>query len=375
MACTDEHYRYVEYLQRQTLDEDWKECFDAASWKTWALKNGDRLKNLVDYNNSDTALSLVAQLEQNITAFEPKTRYEVPFTASIFEPILNEVKDAAAVMGMRPIRPVEIVTSTDSAATPAARPTTSSHLLFIGLGTSSFCNYWAKAVTAATMGIAPTLGFARITDVKDIEQVFRRDPSGLILAMRLSLYYAAFGTTIAFGEVRQPSIYIPYRAQLCHAMETFAVAHEYAHFVAEERLRDFSGSLDDSGSQDLELFCDALGLQISRECGNRTDNYLSFAGIGALVFFRVIQLCESLRGDLIEYGFPLSVAKKEGDKVSHPSTERRIQEIRVRLIETTDADQRASTQDFFEEYDRILMGIISIVLETGKRTMEQDAKA
>ena len=71
-------------------------------------------------------------------------------------------------------------------------------------------------------------------------------------------------------------------------MEVFAVAHEYAHFVSEERIPQFTGSLNASQSRQLEFFCDELGLVISRECEGARNNYLLFAGIGALVFFRAI---------------------------------------------------------------------------------------
>ena len=95
---------------------------------------------------------------------------------------------------------------------------------------------------------------------------------------------------------------LPYRLQLLHAMEVFAVAHEHAHFISEERIPQFTGSLDPSQSQQLEFFCDELGLAISRECESARNNYLLFAGVGALVFFRAIQVCESVRELLVNSG-------------------------------------------------------------------------
>ena len=246
--------------------------------------------------------SLITHFERSVQGFIPTTPFEVPTTKAIFEPILLEVTQAAAKLGIRPVRPIEIATSTDSCASPASRPTTEDHLLFIGLGTSSFCNYWAKCITAVARAIAPAIGFKRVESAKDLEIVFRQDPSGILLAARLCLYYAVFGTMFGFGEVQQPDTYLPYRLQLLHAMEVFAVAHEYAHFISEERIQEFTGSLEPSQSQQLEFFCDELGLAISRECESAANNYLIFAGIGALVFFRAIQVCESVRESLVTSG-------------------------------------------------------------------------
>jgi len=46
----------------------------------------------------------------------------MPTTKAIFEPVLAEVTKAAATLGINPVRSIEIVTSTDSCASPASRP-------------------------------------------------------------------------------------------------------------------------------------------------------------------------------------------------------------------------------------------------------------
>ncbi len=92
---------------------------------------------------------------------------------------------------------------------------------------------------------------------------------------------------IGFGEVQQPDTYSPYRLQLLHAMEVFAVAHEYAHFISEERIQQFTGSLELSQSQQLEFFCDELGLVISRECESAREQLSHFRRYrGARIFSR-----------------------------------------------------------------------------------------
>jgi hypothetical protein len=333
------------------------------------VKNRERLEKSAEFTAGADGPSLVADFERSALGFEPTTRFELPTTKPIFEPILSDVRQTAAKLGIRPVRQIELATSTGTCASPMSRPTSTDHLLFIGLGTSSFCNYWAKCITAVNMAIAPAIGFGCVESAKDLERVFRKDPSGILLAARLCLYYAVFGTMIGFGEVQQPDTYAQYRLQLLQAMEVFAVAHEYAHFVSEERIPQFTGSLDASQSQQLEFFCDELGLVISRECQSARNNNLLFAGIGALVFFRSIQLCESVRELLVESGLKDVREKRSSD--SHPSHQERIVALKSQVCTKTDADQQREVKQFVDEYDTILVGLASAVTASVTSTCSQ----
>ena len=373
MESRDDYYRYIEYLQQQLLDRDWAAAFDSSTWKSWITKNRSRLREMAQQTLGSDGPSLVAHLERSAGLFMPKTRFEMPTTKAIFEPLFESISKVAAGIGLKPIRTVEIVTSTGSTASPDARPTTRDHALFIGLGTASFCNYWAKCITSIILAIPEVVGPKRISSVEEIENVFRKDPTGLILAARLSLYYAVFGTALGFGEVRQPESYLAYRLQLLHAMETFALAHEYAHFVAEERLPEFSGSLDQARSQNLEFFCDELGLTISREHGSVTNNYLSFTGIGALVSYRAIQMCESVRQSLLNSPLKSAPTVRQREHASsHPAPEERILAIKAQIYQKTASDQRDAVGAFVNEYDLILNSVATHVLDVINSAMDQN---
>ena len=371
MKLTEEDYRYIVYLQRQLLQDDWKSIFDAAKWKSWAASNADRLQILAEHTHGLDNQSATKYLE-GFASFNPDTEYEIPTTKAIFEPILNAVQKAASTIGIEPTRPIVLFTSTDISVSPAARPTTTDHLLFVGPGTYTFCNYWAKCATGVVMAIAPAIGIKNIENSGDLDAVFRKDPFGLVLAARLALYYGSFGTAIGSGEIKQPAEYTAYRLQLVHAMETFSIAHEYAHFVAQERLLEATGILDSIESQQLELFCDELGLAISRECGNAANNYLTFAGIGSLVFFRAVQLCESVR-ELLLASLPQFTNTKRpcGTSDSHPAPEERIEKMKLRMYENTDPDQRPQLEKFVEEYDRILSIVAAAAIEAIARSLDQ----
>jgi hypothetical protein len=157
---------------------------------------------------------------------------------------------------------------------------------------------------------------------------------------------------------------LPYRVQLLHAMETFAVAHEYSHFVAEERFPASGSALGLDQSRELESFCDALGLVICRDCANREDNFLSFAGIGALVFLWAVQLCQTLRALLLDSVLQISNSVRRNDQEStHPALADRILAVKTMAMEMTASDQSEWVREFIEEYDRILGAIGGTVIE------------
>jgi hypothetical protein len=158
---------------------------------------------------------------------------------------------------------------------------------------------------------------------------------------------------MGFGEVRQPADYLAYRLELLQAMEMFAVAHEYCHFIAEERLPEMQGV-------ELESFCDALALQISRSCVYPVEGWLAFVGIGPLVLFRSLQLCELAREHLIA-GRPDLFRPPICPPDGHPPLQHRISTIKALVLKNTAEDQCEAVRQFLEEYDRIAKGVIHII--------------
>ena len=114
----DDYYRYIEYLQLQTLDEVWAPAFDASTWKDWVVKNRERLEKSAEFRAGADGPSLVADFERTAHGFNPTTRFELPTTKPIFEPILSDVSQTVAKLGIRPVRAIEVATSTDSCASP-----------------------------------------------------------------------------------------------------------------------------------------------------------------------------------------------------------------------------------------------------------------
>jgi hypothetical protein len=368
MTSDNDLQRYVEYLQGQLIAPEWSALHDLDNLKNWLTENRSKLNDILLRQGHDFTSSPVSFIEKAIHKFKPNTKYDLPEPQQIFQSKFQDVQKIAEDIGLKPIRDVLLATSPNAGVSPISRPSSQSHMLFVGHGTMSFCNYWAKVYTALVKAISQYDSKLRILSVTDLENVFKHDPNAIILASRLTIYHAMFGTLMGFGVVAQPSSYLPNRIELLSAMEVFAISHEYAHFVAEERLLQFQGSLDNAKSQELEFFCDRLGIQICHHYGSKHDNFLAFSGSGAIVFFRAMQLHESARelfknSALCSFNHESESINEHNDDNTHPPFDSRIENLKRQIVQATVDDQRQMVVDFFEEYDRIAIGLNKLVLE------------
>lgn len=205
-----------------------------------------------------------------------------------------------------------------------------------------------------------------VSSSRDLIQRVEQNPEGLVMAARLSLYYSFSNTVLGFGEYEQPPSYLAYRLELLQAMEVFALSHEYAHFVAEERDLKFVGDDGRSSGHALELFCDELGLQISREWGDKKQNWLAFTGVGALAFFQAIDTCLMCSETLAASGCDNSQhaqRRSDSDESSHPDPRTRIANIVSNTVDKTAKDQREGVARFIGEFELICRTICNFVSE------------
>lgn len=358
----NEEDRYIQYLQENLLTEGFEEHFN----KLGNLKNLDQLGNV--YNRWQNLYpDYMQELERKLQLFTPKTQYDDFFAKQYFEPKLNEVETSLQNLGIHLNGKISVETSTSATPTPHARPTSGHHLLFAGAGTMSFCNYWAKAITAIIFNYNSTHTMKRIEFPEQIVDCFKRNPALILQCSKLCLRYACFGSLLGFGEIIQPEHYLDYRTQLLDAMETFIISHELSHFVAEERFDDdYKGSLSPEHSQQLESFCDELGLQISREC-HKTSNWLTYCGVGALTFFSTYALCEDVRKLVAEKFIPTKFNKEITE--NHPEINSRIAALKHNVISDTVVEERDAVESFFDEYTVILNVVRKETLEIIKLSL------
>lgn len=358
-------HRYIEFLQRQLLTPGWEAFFDPHVMQAWLAKNAGAPN--ATFQQYGGATSPVAHLEELVHKFQPTTAFDSPETQAIFAPILEKVKRAAEEINLRVHRPIQIVTSTNISPSPAVRPAGGPHFLFIGLGTSSFCNYWAKAFTAIVKVLEKRNPTRRFASAEEVESALRSDPSGVVFAAKLALAYGIYGSLIGFGQVNEPLEHWPYRAQLLDSMEVFVVGHEFAHLIADEQVPEFQGILDVKASRKLEYFCDQLAIQISKRYANHEDNFLSFAGLGAILLFRAMELSEyalerisSIHG---RSGLGNTLRYAESQPSGYPSLTARIDRMKSLAVALTADDQRQGVADFIEEYDLIASYLVCTLKE------------
>ena len=318
------------------LAEGWEGVFDHSQVKEKLKTASQWLRKSLRNQGFSNEESLIHNIERLTAGFEPSTRFDLPFTTQIFEPCLRKIEQAAKKIGLKPTRPVHLATSTGIGPSPLARPSSGSHLLFIGLGTSVFCNYWAKAYTAVVKAIAHHDPKTRVVSPDDLKPALASDPSGIALAGRLALHYAVYGTLLGFGKVDQPRGFLLERSLLLDAMEMFVVSHEFGHFVAEERIPAYQGTLIPEKARELEVLCDQFGIALSRNASE--DNFFTFAGVGAIALFRAVELCETTRETLFNLRGSGVIPSTRTDE--HPAVNHRIKLLKERVLETTADDQR-----------------------------------
>ena len=126
----------------------------------------------------------------------------------------------------------------------------------------------------------------------------------------------------------------PLRSWILDAIETFAIAHEYGHFVAghsdeplnaESRLEDFVPRIA------MELEADLLGQHLSILIGSKTQNPLLNNNIGAIVLIHIGEYIRQARSIL-------NSGKSAPESDTHPAPDQRIRALQI-----------GSAEDFCEQ--------------------------
>lgn len=290
-----------------------------------------------------------------------------------YRPILDEIIEAANDLGLEPVRPIDIVTSTDISCTPMARPTSDRHLLFAGEGTARFCNYWTKAISRVVSAMKALDMNLSETD-RDADLLTENSP-GMALAAVLATRYAFKGTLLRFVRVPDLPEEADWRFALLLSMYQFSVAHEYAHFAAYETRPETHGLLSAEESQNLELWCDRLAIKICRHIGKRMKAPHVRAGLGAIAFFRVLQICRLVEDLYVDAGW-ISTRRASGDGAgSHPTLDRRIEALVCEIFESVDPDEiddlECSHQGLFFILDTMQRVALQLVEQSLALTKEQ----
>lgn len=356
----DDKFSYIAYLQKQLLAEGW-ETFFREDNQGPSDEELDAILRAVAPTLGDIDERVLEVARKMWTAsLELSTEYENRLTEIRYRPILNEIIEAARELEIPAVRPVDLATSTDISCTPLARPTEDRHLLFAGEGTARFCNYWTKAISRVFFSLRSISKGS--SQANWDSALLSARPSGVTLAALFATKYAFQGTMLQFFRVTNIPEETDWRGALLHAMLLFSVAHEYAHFVLHENDPEVQGTLSDEESQSLELRCDSLAITISTHIGRKDNLILICTGVGALAFYRILQLCRAVKDRYVSAG-RLSESTSTPHTDTHPALEKRIAAIVTQLLQPSAANDHESIrrhldgfQGMFDMMERLTLG-------------------
>lgn len=317
----EELQRYIEYLQRGLLSPGSGPAHDTAAFQRWVVNNRARLESIAQLSGGTA--ETVDELERELAQYAPRSVFDSFTATAIFGPILERVLDAAREAKLVPSRPTLFANSTDVSASAAARPSSGEHLLFAGVGTYAFCNYWAKVTTRIAAAFHAKFGGEPMTAAR-LGEVLAAQPRLAVEAVKLALHCKFTGSAVGYGEMPGSAATTTFRLELLRAMETFVIGHEVGHCYLEERREG-----QEPAPVTEEFACDLYALAISRTVGNRDDSWIAFNGAGAYVFLRVAAICAPLMG-----------GARSATESTHPPSKARAEAIRVASIMNMAADQK-----------------------------------
>ncbi|WP_433935479.1 hypothetical protein AB3662_12195 [Sorangium cellulosum] len=343
----DDTLRYIEHLQRKLSTPGMEPMYDHARFRRIMLEDdGQREARRAASLSLGEHLSdeVFEQYARGIREFVPKTAYDTFTSNAIFAPIVSEVEQALHDMGRKLAHPVRMLTSPDASPSPASQPSTDEHYLFIGEGTSRFCNYWGKVFSQCLADASFDAQGRRIA-ADDMKPFFEKHPSIAANAIELALHYAFFGNLLHYGVLQQSPEHFGFRMELVHAMEVFIVGHEYGHFL----LQEYRDALPDQPDEDVrhadEHWCDGVGLEVCRHWGARAGSWFAFSGAAPLIFFRATSMCENARSRLNADSARLDMND------SHPPTALRLEFLRGLIPTRIHPDQTDSVTGYCGEVE------------------------
>lgn len=347
----EELQRYIEYLQRSLLSPGSELAHDTAAFRQWVANNRARLESIAQLSGGTA--ETVDELERKLAQYAPRSVFDSFTATAIFGHILERVLDAAREANLAPHRPILFANSTDVSASAAARPSSGEHLLFAGVGTYAFCNYWAKIVARIASAFHAKFGGSTITADR-LREVFSTDPRLAIDAVKLALRCKLIGSAVGHGEMEGSAATAPFRLELLRAMETFVIGHEVGHCYFEERRAS-----QESASVAEEFACDLYALAVSRTVGNRHHSWIAFNGAGAYVFLRVAAICT-----------PIPEGARSASESTHPASKERAEAVRETSIANMAADQRDGVMAYLGDLEAMcneIESLVSAVVSNGLR--------
>ncbi len=264
---------------------------------------------------------IVESLKKEVAATELASPHDEPLTRTILKNLCEEVEAACHEQGI-PLRSGVAFGSTASMATEAARyPVffTEASVITFSLGFLSFCSHASKLI-AMSLPHKPAGTSFRI--YFDIDSVFAHINANKDLKRQwmelIGAYAYGSGPTIvpSQGISGAPALT---RIQLLASMERFAIAHEYAHHVADHGKRERASAEGDELGKLEEYEADFFAIRICRylESKETARNFHLASGTGGVLLLKCLECVRRARHILV-HGVDMTASH------SHPETSARI---------------------------------------------------
>jgi hypothetical protein len=321
---TKDELHAAEALRRQLQEREGTSVPISAGGKIQELVEGDSevLKELAAKTLGEANYEgIVEELQKEIAATKLISPYDEPLTRTIMKSLCEEVETACDELQI-PLRGGVAYGSTPSLVTEAARyPVffTEASIVTFSLGFISFCSHASKLIamslpheridTTVYAGFGVDAVLAHINASEDL----KRQWTELIGA-----YAYGSGPTIVPSQGMTGAPVLT-GIQLLAAMERFAIAHEYAHHVADHGKRELATAESDELGKHEEYGADFFAIRICRYLESKAvaRNFHMASGTGALLLLRCLDCVRRAR-HILDRGNDVT------KNLSHPETAARI---------------------------------------------------
>lgn len=287
----------------------------------WVRGNSAVLQEFISTLGLSNGNALLDEMQLELENLPLPNPRDEPFTHQIIESLCHEVEAACREAGV-PLRggiAYGVAPTFELTAEQHPVPTTETSIVQLSAGFISFCSHLSKAMS---MSLSHELvGSVKVTyNAEDALKRIGVEPELKRLWLELFGAYA-YGDGPLNIEMRV----VPYpqsltRALLLHGFEQFAIAHEYAHHVAEHGVAESISVGGNPESADQEIEADIFAVALCRyiETRKQYPNTFLVSGVAPVVLLKCLGYVRRTRR--------IFAGKEDSQEASstHPETEERV---------------------------------------------------
>jgi hypothetical protein len=219
---------------------------------------------------------------------------DVPYGHRIIRGIVDEVTAICSSGGV-PLREGVVVgvSPTDGLhALQSEVPLTGASIIDFAMPFTTFCNQFAILLTRTLDHNSVSGGAAVICDPAKVADNLRKNRALLLGWSLLLARYAIEGWPMKLPRSDEDAARLSTRLHILHAMELFAVAHEYGHHVLRHAPSDSSNQTGNETK--MEHDADGFARMVSMAIGTNTEppNFFEVTGAGGALMLGALELVQ-----------------------------------------------------------------------------------